>query len=211
MSGRETPFSLLVIGSLKKTGEDRFFDVLDAALRGGADAFLLREKEAGGALLFRLAAAARERTRRAGALLLVSDRIDVALAAGADGVHLPENSFAPDEARRLLPPNRLIGRSVHDEAGAREAERRGADYVVVGPLFATPGKERFALGLEKARTILAAVSIPVLAVGGITESNAPTVAAAGFTGAAVIRAVASAADPERAASRIRAPFLRETP
>jgi len=199
------PFHLLFIGSMDVSGEGRFFDVLGAALRGGADAFLLREKRMDGGPMFRLAVEGRHMTRVAGTLFLVSDRIDVALASGADGVHLPENSFTTEEARRLVRPGMLVGRSVHDEACAKLAEERGTDYILVGPVFETPGKERFALGVERAAAIADSVSIPSVAVGGIDGTNIAEVAAR-FPAAAVIRAIAAAPDPARAAAELRAPF-----
>ncbi|MFH1277176.1 MAG: thiamine phosphate synthase [Candidatus Eisenbacteria bacterium] len=206
MSEIRLPLPLLFIGSRAVSGEERFLDALDGALRGGAAAFLLREKDLGGAPLLRWAAEARRRTRHAGALLLVSDRIDVAIAADADGVHLPERSFSPEEARGLLPPGRIVGKSVHDREGAIEAERGGADYLLLGPLFRTPGKEHRALGPAKAAAIREGLSIPVIAVGGVDSSNAGEAAAAGFDGVASIRAIASAKDPEEGARGILAAF-----
>ena len=195
-------FGLLFVGSRKVSGEERFFSVLEEALSGGADAFLLREKDLGGGELLRMAKRAREMTRAHGALLLLSDRIDVALAAGADGVHLPENSFTPKEARRLVGAERLVGRSVHDREGALAAERGGADFLVLGPLFETPGKERFRLGAERAAEVARQVEIPVTAIGGIDEKNVGEVVAAGFRSVAVIRAIAGAGDPRSAAARL---------
>ncbi|MBN1824854.1 MAG: thiamine phosphate synthase [Candidatus Eisenbacteria bacterium] len=206
-AGAEHPFRFLFIGSRETSGEGRFAAALEGALRGGADAFLLREKRMAGGPLLRLALASAPAVRAAGALFLLSDRIDVAIAAGADGVQLPENGFTPGEARSLVGPDRLIGRSVHDEAGAREAERAGADFLLVGPVFPTPGKERFALGPERAAAIRRAVRIPAAAVGGIDPQCAGRVRAAGFEAIAVIRAVASAADPERAAAETLRAFV----
>ncbi|MFH1679199.1 MAG: thiamine phosphate synthase [Candidatus Eisenbacteria bacterium] len=206
----ETPFRLLFVGSRAIAGGERYLEILEAALRGGADAFLLREKTMEGGPLLALAREARERTARAGALFLVSDRIDVAIASGADGVQLPENSFIPEEARRLLGAGKRIGRSVHDLGGAREAERRGADFVVVGPLYPTPGKGR-ALGAPAAGGIRASIGIPAVAVGGIDEGRVPEVRSAGFGAIAVIRAIAEAGDPETAARSLRARLEAERP
>jgi len=199
-AGGKPPFRFLFIGSREASGEERYAAALEGALRGGADAFLLREKKMNGGPLLALARASAPPVRDAGALFLVSDRIDVAIAAEADGVQLPESGFTPEEARALLGTERWIGRSVHDEEGAREAERAGADYLLVGPVFPTPGKERFALGPERAAAIRRAAGIPAAAVGGIDPSNAGRVRAAGFEAFAVIRAVAAANNPERGAA-----------
>jgi thiamine-phosphate pyrophosphorylase len=202
MRDRHAPFRLLYVGSTDVSGRDGFLPLLEAVLRGGADAFLLREKRMGGRELLSLAREARARTAVTGALLLVSDRIDVALASGADGVLLPENSFTPKDARTLLGPGPLVGRSVHDREGALRAERAGADFLVVGPVFETPGKGP-ALGLSKAAEIPPAVGVPCLAVGGIDPERYPSILSAGFDGAAAIRALAAAPDPEAAARSFR--------
>ncbi|NNE09224.1 MAG: thiamine phosphate synthase [Gemmatimonadetes bacterium] len=191
------PFRLLFIGSLALSGEDRFLPTLEAAVRGGADAFLLREKALEGRALWKIATAARAITRSHGAKLIVSDRFDVALAAGADGVHLPESGFDPRDIRDRVGGRLLIGRSVHDAGGARTAEEAGADYLMLGPLFATPGKKP--LEPEAAGNIVRERSIPVAAVGGIEPERIPALAALGFRSFAVIRAIAGSAGRSDAA------------
>lgn len=208
----ETSFHLLFIGSLALSGEDRFLPTLEAAVRGGADAFLLREKALEGRALLELATAARTITRSHGAKLLVSDRFDVALAAGADGVHLPESGFDPRDVRKHGGGRLLIGRSVHDAEGARKAEEAGADYLMLGPLFATPGKKP--LEPAAAGEIVRARSIPVTAVGGVEPERIHTLAALGFRSFAVIRAIAGstgdadAAAPEAAARALATAIAR---
>lgn len=197
---------LLFIGSLAVSG-GRYEEVLRAALAGGAAAFMVREKELGGRELLELARYARAMTAAAGAQLIVSERLDVALAAGADGVHLPERSLAPDEARRVVGPRMLIGRSVHTLEGAREAARLGADYVMAGPVFATPGKEKL-LPMETLVAMRRALDVDVVPVGGIDRANVGAVAGAGFDSAAVIRAVAAAADPGECAAALAAALER---
>ncbi len=168
-------------------------------MRGGADAFLLREKALEGRALLELATAARTITRAHGAKLLVSDRFDVALAAEADGVHLPETGFDPRDVRAQSGKRLLIGRSVHDAGGARKAGAAGADYLMLGPVFSTPGKNP--LGPGAAGEIARACSIPVTAVGGIDATRVEELGALGFRSFAVIRAIAgnvTATDTENA-------------
>ncbi len=143
----------------------------------------------------------REATRRHGAKLLINDRIDVALAVDADGVHLPGNSFSIKDARRLVGPTRIIAVSTHGIDQARLAARAGADFIVFGPIFDTPSKRAYGdpRGLDELRQVVAKVDVPVVAIGGIDESNAAAVAATGCAGLAVIRAVLGA-DAPRAAS-----------
>jgi thiamine-phosphate pyrophosphorylase len=174
---------------------------IDAALAAGVDAIQLRDRDAAGAALFGAAAALRTTTRRHGARLLVNDRIDVALAVGADGVHLPAASFTTADARRLVGVSCLVGRSTHAAAEAVDAARAGADYVVLGPIFATPSKTRYGapLGIE---TLATTAKIPVVAIGGITAERAALVRAAGACGVAVVRAILDAADPGAAAAAL---------
>lgn len=183
-----------------------------AALAAGVDAIQLRDKRVGGGALLAAARALRAITRAHGARLLVNDRLDVALAAGADGVHLPEASFPIVAARRLLGPDAWIGRSTHGADAARRAAAAGADYVVVGPIFATPSKAAFGapLGLAALADATASVARPVVAIGGITPAELPALRAAGAHGVAVIRAVLDAEDPAAVANALVVAMVRRT-
>lgn len=185
---------------------------IDAALAAGIDAIQLRDKRAGGSALLAAARALRARTRAHGARLLVNDRIDVALAAGADGVHLPEASFPIVAARRLLGPDAWIGRSTHGTEAALRAATDGADYVVLGPIFATPSKEAFGapLGLGVVAAATARTRRPVVAIGGIAPAELPALRAAGAHGVAVIRAVLDAEDPAAVARALVTAMARPT-
>jgi thiamine-phosphate pyrophosphorylase len=134
--------------------------------------------------------------------LLINDRIDVALAAGAGGVHLPADSFCPRDARSVLGHEALIGVSTHGVSDARSAAAAGADYVIFGPVYDTPSKQAYGppLGLDALAEVVETVPIPVLAIGGITPDRVSAVRARGTHGVAVISAILSAGDP-RAASR----------
>ena len=179
----------------------RLVDLVAAALRGGVGAVQLREKDLDGGPLRQLAAEILAVCRFAGALFLVNGRIDVAVAVGADGVHLPSDSFRVGEARSLLGPGKIIGISTHSAGEVARAARDGADYAIFGPVFATPSKSGFGepQGLERLRLATSAAHIPVLAIGGITAERAPLVLAAGAAGVAVISALLAAEDVESAA------------
>ena len=179
--------------------------VAEAILAGGCAVLQLRSKTMEGRAMHALAVSLRERARAAGVPFVVNDRIDVALAVLADGVHLPATSFSPGNARRLLGPDALIGVSTHglDEAGG--AQRMGADFIVCGPIFDTPSKRAFGppVGLEALAEVTRAISIPVLAIGGITAEQAPATRGCGVHGIAVISAILEAADPCAAARALR--------
>ena len=145
--------------------------------------------------------ALRALTSRYGALLIVNDRIDLALAAGADGVHLGQGDLPPQLARRLLGPDRLIGRSTHQLSQLQQAVADGCDYVGVGPVHATPTKPgREPVGLDYVRQAAVESPIPFFAIGGIELANLAAVRAAGAARVAVVRAITAAADPAAAAA-----------
>ncbi|MBI5482513.1 MAG: thiamine phosphate synthase [Deltaproteobacteria bacterium] len=181
---------------------------VERALAGvppGTLAVQLREQDLGGRHLLRLAEEVRGVTRAAGVPLLVNDRVDVALAAEADGVHLPEGGLPVAEARRLLGAGRLIGASAHSAEAARAAAEAGADFVVFGPVFATPSKARYGppQGLGPLGTAArAAGHVPVLAIGGIEPDHALECVRAGAAGVAVIRSAFGAADPAAAVAAL---------
>jgi thiamine-phosphate pyrophosphorylase len=190
----------LVTDRLRARGGDLIASV-GRALAGGVRAVQLREKELPGGKLYELALALRELTARHGARLLVNDRVDVALAAGADGVHLGAASVPPEEARRLLGPDALIGCSTHDLRELAAAGAGGADFVTFGPVYDTPSKAPYGppVGVEALRRACAASRIPVFALGGIGAGNVGEVLGAGAWGVGAIGAILAAPDPEAAA------------
>jgi len=194
---------LLVTDRRRAPGED-LERVVEQALEGGIRAVQLREKDLGGRELLELARALRALTARAGARLFVNDRIDVALAAGADGVHLGRASIPPGEARRLLPAGALVGCSVHGLEELRDAEEGGADFVTFGPVYVTPSKAAWGppAGTQALARACRAARVPVFAIGGVTAESAPEVMAAGAAGVAVISAVVAARDPRAAAAEL---------
>ena len=184
--------------------------VVEAALQGGVRLVQYRAKEGSlapngepitDAVRLQQARALRQLCSRHGALFLVNDRIDIALAVDADGVHLGQGDLPPALARQLLGPEKLIGRSTHAISQLRQAVADGCDYVGVGPVNATPTKPgREPVGLEYLREAAAESPIPFYAIGGIDPGNLAAVQAAGGTRVAVVRAITEAADPA-AASR----------
>jgi thiamine-phosphate pyrophosphorylase len=190
-------FDLYVITDRQQSGGRPLHTVVEAALRGGARAFQLREKDLPPRELYPLAQEMRQLTQSYGARLLINDRVDVALAVDADGVHLTTASLPTSVARQLLGPNRLIGVSTHNVAEAQAAAEGGADFLVFGPIFFTPSKAPYGqpVGLDALRAVRAAVELPILAIGGIKKANLDQVLAAGADGIAVISAIIAADDP----------------
>lgn len=180
-------------------------DIVRAALAGGVTCVQLREKHCATREFMAEARAVRELLAGTGVPLIINDRIDVALAVGANGVHLGQTDMLIADARRLTGPDMLIGISAECVEDALRAEAEGADYVGISPVFATPTKTDTApaLGLEGVAAIRAAVSLPLVGIGGIGPDNAAEVIRAGCDGIAVVSAIVSAPDPKEAASRLR--------
>lgn len=180
-------------------------EIARAALEGGADAVQLRDKSSTGSNLSLWSREIQPLARKFGAVFTVNDRVDVALVAEADGAHVGQEDLPAREARRLLPRPRILGVSAGSLEEARRAEKDGADYIGVGPIFPTATKPDAgeALGLDRLAAIAAAVSIPAIAIGGITLENIASVFAAGAAGAAVVSAVVSAEDMAAAARALK--------
>ena len=177
-------------------------ETLRAALAGGVDVFQLREKGLGDSPLLYAADAARELCTQAGALFVVNDRPDCAVSADADGVHVGQDDVSVAAARRVVGDDRLVGLSTHSPEQIDAAD--GADYLGVGPVHATPTKAgRPAVGLELVRYAAAHARVPWFAIGGLNEGTLAPVLAAGAGRASVVRAIAEADDPERAARTLK--------
>ncbi len=169
-------------------GEDGLLRRCRELLDLGVPAIMLREKDLPARVLLGLAEALREETRRRGAILIVNDRVDVALAAGADGIHLGQRSLPAEAAGRIIPGGMLLGVSCHGVEELRAAENAGADYTMLAPVFDPASKpgERPALGLEGLRSVRSQATRPVLALGGVSAENAEAVREAGAHGVAGI-------------------------
>ncbi len=188
-------------------GADALPATVDAAVSGGVDAVQLREKDMPAGELLKLALSLRRITRDRAALI-INDRLDVALAAQADGLHLPEASISVTDARAIAPPHLMLSKAVHDAPGASAADSEGADMLVLGTVFDTASKPGVSAGgLALVREAARGVRVPVLAIGGINASNAGAVIGAGASGVAVISAIMSASNPEAAARELKQAML----
>jgi thiamine-phosphate pyrophosphorylase len=190
-------FSLYLITDRMQTAGRTLPAVVADALRGGLRAVQLREKDLTAAQLYELAVELRRLTREYGAKLLINDRIDVALAVGADGVHLGKAGLPVVEARRILGSKGLIGYSAHSTVEAAQAQLGGADFVTLGPVYRTPSKTLYGepLGLGALAEATRSVTIPVFALGGVKQTSVAEVLSAGAHGVALISAVMAAPNP----------------
>lgn len=196
-------FSLYVITD-RKIQKRRNLEVVEEAIAGGASVIQLREKDLSTREFLEEALLLRECTRRHGVLFIVNDRVDIALASGADGVHLGPEDMPLSYARRIA-PCLIIGYSCDTKEEAQKAERLGADYLGVGTVFPTTTKRDAGppIGLERLREIKSSVRIPVVAIGGITLDNVEDVLATGVDGVAVVSAIVGAPSVREAASLFR--------
>jgi thiamine-phosphate pyrophosphorylase len=184
--------------------EPEFLSRIGDALAGGVDLLQLRCKELEALPYMRLAARVRDIAAAAGVPFIVNDRPDVALAVGADGVHLGQRDLPPEWARRILTDDAIIGRSSHEPADADRALSERATYFAVGPVWATPTKPgRPAAGLDYVRSVAARrIDVPWFAIGGIDRHNIEGVLDAGATRVAVVRAILDAVDSAAAAASL---------
>ena len=207
----EADLRLIVITDRTMAAPRDLMELLRQCLQAGAPAIQLRDKEASARELLGQAQLLRTLTREYRALLFVNARLDVALAAGADGVHLGPHDIPIQAARAVVPPEFLIGCSVDEPAAAQQAEKHGASYIGCGAVFGTQSKAGLAderIGTEQLRRVTRAVSIPVVGVGGIDAANASAVAQSGAAGCAVISAVMKADDPAAVVRSLLQPFSR---
>lgn len=204
MDRKNIDWSVYLVTDRAAIGDRSIVDVVRAAISGGVTAVQLRDKEMPVREMITLANALLEVTRPAGVPLIVNDRIDVALATGADGLHVGQSDLPGDIARRLLGPDLLLGISATTVEEARLAEQHGADYLGVGDVFGTPSKPDAGvpIGLQGLAEITRIASIPVVAIGGITLENAARTIEAGASGVAVISAILRTPDPAVAAENL---------
>ncbi len=197
-------FSLYLITDRHQTAGRPLLEVVEAALSGGLRAVQLREKDLPVPELYELAWDLRALTSRYDARLLINDRIDVALAVEADGVHLGKNSLPVTAARRIA-PDLLIGYSSHAVGEAAAALAKGADFVTFGPVFPTPSKAAYGepLGLNALAEACSRLRGPLFALGGVKQANLAQVTAVGCHRVALISDILAAPDPAAAAESLR--------
>ena len=190
-------FGLYLITDRAQTAGRQLPAVVADALAGGLRAVQLREKDLTGCQLFTLAGELRELTLRYGAKLLINDRVDVALAVGADGVQLGKTGLPVSAARRILGPGRLIGYSAHSLEEALLAQGSGVDFVTLGPVYHTPSKAAYGepLGLDVLAETARTLKVPVFALGGVKAGSVDEILSAGVHGVALISAIIAARNP----------------
>jgi thiamine-phosphate pyrophosphorylase len=193
-------FRLYLITDRKATARP-LTEAVRLALEGGVRAVQVREKDLPVRELLALAEELRTLTKEFGAKLFINDQVDVAMSVGADGVHLGGRSMPVAAVRQVVGSSMLIGVSTHSIAEAREAEKEGADFITLGPIFATPSKAAYGppLGLEPLREARRVVDIPIFALGGVKGRNIGHVLWAGAYGVSMISAILGAEDIKKAA------------
>jgi len=203
--GVDADFGLMLVTDRSLSRAKSVVEVVEAAVKGGVTVVQLREKEASVREFIEIGRRLLEILRPRRVPLLINDRVDVALAVPADGVHLGQSDMPPADARRLLGPKAVIGLTVETMAQAGPADREDVDYLGVSPIFPTPTKTDTgpAWGVEGLWRLRPLVRKPLVAIGGVNETNAARILEAGADGIAVVSAICAAPDPEAAARRLR--------
>ena len=197
-------FNLYLISDRKNTTGRDLMAVLEEALAGGVKAVQLRERDLSAKDLYSLANSIRKLTACYGARLIINDRIDIAMAVDADGIHLGLGGLPVTVARRLVGEGKLIGASCHNRDEALTAEEAGADFITFGPVFHTPSKAAYGdpVGINELAAVSRLLQIPVFALGGIKRENYSLAITAGAHGISLISAIMEAAEPRDEARKL---------
>ena len=206
MKSKDIDYSLYLVTDRGLAGGRPTLDIVEAAVRGGVTCVQLREKDCSTREFIEQAQTIRDSLQALAIPLIINDRLDVAMAVKADGVHLGQTDMPLEMARAIVKETMLIGISAESVHDAVAAEKGGADYLGVSPIFATPTKTDTAapLGLEGLRQIDAKVNLPLVGIGGLNQDNAGDVIRSGADGVAVVSAIVAAGNPEQAARNLRA-------
>jgi thiamine-phosphate pyrophosphorylase len=190
-------FNLYLITDRNQVGGMRLIDVVEEALKGGVRGVQLREKDMSSRELYELAYEMRKLTNRYDARLIINDRVDIAMAVDADGVHLGLNSLPIHRVRRLIGETKMIGISCHNQVNAIMAQEKGANFITFGPVYYTPSKAQYGkpVGVEKLEIVSHLLDIPIFALGGIKRDNITEVIAAGAAGISLVSAIVASDDP----------------
>jgi thiamine-phosphate pyrophosphorylase len=210
VSRRDVEYSLYLVTDKRLSLGRSNLEIIKAAVAGGVTVVQLRDKEATTRELYEEGLKIRDFLQERRIPLIINDRLDIALALDADGVHLGQDDMPVAPARKILGKNKIIGASVFTPAEAREAEAAGADYLGLSPIFVTPTKAELTdqIGIEGIPPIRQAVRVPLVGIGSLNAGNAFRAVAAGLDGVAVVSAICSQRDPEGAARAIKAEVMR---
>ncbi len=201
--------SLYLIASSGLVGDRPLEKVVKEAIAGGVDVVQLRERDVTSREIYHLARRLKEIIKGTPVRLLINDRVDIAMAVGADGVHLGQKGIPVETVRRMVGHGMVIGVSTHDLEEALKAEDEGADYILFSPIFATrckPGVEP--KGVQALQELQEQVDIPIIALGGINSTTLREVVRVGVTNAAVMSSILTSEDPKAAAAELKAILMQ---
>lgn len=201
---RKIDYSLYLVTDRKQPAPGTFEKVVEEALKGGATLVQLREKEGDTGLLYERAVKLKQITKAYHVPLIIDDRIDIMMAADADGVHLGQSDMPAALARKLIGADKIMGVSAGTLEEAVKAEKDGADYLGVGAMFPTATKKDADITTpETLRKIMDTVHIPVVTIGGMNEKTIPLFKGYGLSGFAVVSAIMASREPEKAARKLK--------
>ncbi|MCQ2964413.1 MAG: thiamine phosphate synthase [archaeon] len=200
----ETDYSLYLVTDRKDRTEQEFLNIIEESIKGGVTLIQLREKTASTQEFYNIARKVKEITKKYNVPLIINDRIDIALAIDADGVHVGQEDMPTQIARKLIGPNKILGVSAHILEEAKKAKEDGADYLGVGAIFTTSTKnDANDVSIETLKNITKSINIPTVAIGGINLDNAHQLKNTKIAGFSVVSAIMNANNPKVASQKLK--------
>nr|WP_295615687.1 thiamine phosphate synthase [uncultured Methanobrevibacter sp.] len=204
MMKKDIDYSVYLVTDHRNKTDEEFLNVIEEAIKGGTSIVQLREKTASTKDFYELAVKVKEITSKYNVPLLVNDRIDIALAIYSEGVHIGQDDMPATIARKIIGDEKILGVSTSTVEEAIKAEAEGADYIGSGAIFPTSTKDDAeSVSKEELKDIVDSVDIPVVAIGGISLENAPSIKSTGIAGFSVISAIMNAEDPKEASKKLK--------
>lgn len=199
----EIDYSLYLVTNRENKSKENFLKIIEESIKGGVTLIQLREKTVSTQEFFNIATNVKEITKKYNVPLIINDRIDIALAIDADGVHIGQDDMPTKIARKFIGPNKILGVSVHNLKEAKKAEENGANYLGVGAIFTTTKDDANDVSIKTLKRITESVDIPTVAIGGINLENANQLKNTKIAGFSVVSAIMEAKEPKIASKKLK--------
>ena len=203
---KKTDYSLYLVTNRTDKTKKEFLTIIEKSILGGTGIVQLREKNTDTGEFYKLAKNLKELTSKYNIPLIINDRLDIALAIDADGIHVGQSDIPADIIRNIIGKNKILGVSAATIKDAKKAKKDGADYIGTGAIFPTKTKDADCISIEYLKEIVDSVNIPIIAIGGLTESNIKSLADTNISGISVVSAIMDSENPKKASENLKREF-----